>query len=390
MKNSIPKGDARSLGAARLAVLAIFFLNGFGFASFVVRIPAVQEKLSLGEGLLGLALLGVSMGSLPSMPLTGWLVSRFGSRPVVGISAILLPLAVPLIALAPSLPTLVAAFFLVGASAGTLDVSMNAHASTVEKGYGKRIMSSFHAAFSFGGLAGAASGGLIAAAGTGLPAHLLGVGLLSAIVAVPLYGYLLPAGADRGEAGAPAFARPTRSLVGLGIISFCVLLGEGAMADWSAVYLRNSLETGPGLAAAGYAAFSLTMATGRLFGDRLAETIGPGTLVRLGGTVAALGLASGLLVATPAAALVGFAGVGLGLSVIFPIALGAAGHAEGGAGPAIAAVSTAGYFGFLVGPPTIGFVAEGTSLSAALFLVVILSGVVAVLAGAAGRKQASR
>ena len=390
MRGSIPEGYARILRAARLAVLAVFFLNGFGFASFVVRIPAVQEKLSLGEGLLGLALLGVSMGSLPSMPLAGWLVSRFGSRPVVGISAVLLPLAVPLVALAPSLPALVAAFVLVGASAGTLDVSMNAHASTVEKGYGKRIMSSFHAAFSFGGLAGAASGGLIAAAGVGLPAHFLVVGVLSAVAAGPIYASLLPAGTDRGEAGAPAFARPTRSLVGLGVVSFCVLLGEGAMADWSAVYLRNSLETGPGFAAAGYAAFSLTMATGRLFGDRLAEAFGPAMLVRLGGTVAALGLASGLLVATPAAALVGFAGVGLGLSVIFPIALGAAGHAEGGAGPAIAAVSTAGYFGFLVGPPTIGFIAEGTSLSAALFLVVVLSGIVALLAGVTGRKRASR
>ena len=390
MKDSVPEGSTGILRAARLAVLAVFFVNGLGFASFVVRIPAVQEKLSLGEGLLGLALLGVSVGSLPSMPLAGWLVSRFGSRPVVGISAVLLPLALPLIALAPSLPALVAAFVLVGASAGTLDVSMNSHASTVEKGYGKRIMSSFHAAFSFGGLAGAASGGLIAAAGIGLPAHFSGVAALSALAAVPIYWSLLPAGVDRGEAGAPAFARPTRSLVGLGVISFCVLLGEGAMADWSAVYLRNSLETGPGLAAAGYAAFSLTMATGRLFGDKLAEAIGPGTLVRLGGTVAALGLAGGLLVATPAAALVGFAGMGLGLSVIFPIALGAAGHAEGGAGPAIAAVSTAGYFGFLVGPPTIGFIAEGTSLGAALFLVVVLSGIVAVLAGAVGRKRVPR
>ena len=251
-------------------------------------------------------------------------------------------------------------------------------------------MSSFHAAFSFGGLAGAASGGLIAAAGVGLPAHLSGVAALSALAAGPIYASLLPARADRGEAGTPAFARPTRALVGLGAIAFCVLLGEGAMADWSAVYLRGSLETGPGLAAAGYAAFSLTMATGRLFGDKLAEVLGPATLVRLGGIVAALGLAGGLLVATPAAALVGFAGVGLGLSVIFPIALGAAGHTEGGTGPAIAAVSTAGYFGFLVGPPTIGFIAEGTSLGAALFLVVVLSVVVAVLAGAAGRKVAAR
>jgi MFS family permease len=390
----IPAGNERPLRAARLAVLAVFFLNGFGFASFVVRIPAVQERLSLGEGLLGLALLGVSVGSLSSMPLTGWLISRFGSRPLVGISAILFPLALLLAALAPVLAVLVATFALVGASAGLLDVSMNAHASTVEKGYGRRIMSSFHAAFSFGGLAGAASGGLVASAGVGIAPHILGVAAFSIVGAAIIYGVLLPASADRGESGDPAFARPTRALVGLGVISFCVLLGEGAMADWSAVYLRNALETGPGFAAAGYAAFSLTMATGRLFGDRLAEALGPATLVRLGGSVAAFGLASGLLLATPSAALVAFAGVGLGLSVIFPTALGAAGRAEGGTGPAIAAVSTAGYFGFLVGPPTIGFAAEATSLGTALFLVVVLCLAVAVLAGAvgrgAGKKRVSR
>ncbi len=385
MKGLFSGEGERPLRAARLAVLAVFFLNGFGFASFVVRIPAVQERLALGEGLLGLALLGVSLGSLPSMPLTGWLVSRFGSRPVVGISALLFPLALSVAALAPGLPTLVSALVLVGASAGLLDVSMNAHASTVEKGYERRIMSSFHAAFSVGGLAGAASGGLVASAGIGVALHVLGVAALSAVAAALVYGSLLPAGADRGEAGAPAFARPTRALVGLGVISFCVLLGEGAMADWSAVYLSNDLRTGPGFAAAGYAAFSLTMATGRLFGDRLADALGPATLVRLGGTIAAAGLAFGLLVATPAAALLGFAGVGLGLSVIFPTALGAAGRAEGGTGPAIAAVSTAGYFGFLVGPPTIGFLAEATRLGVALFLVVVLSVAVAVLAGAVGR-----
>ena len=385
MNGLIWKDQARPLRAARLGVFAIFFLNGFGFASFVVRIPEVQERLALGEGLLGLALLGVSLGSLVSMPLAGWLVSRFGSRRVVGVSALLSPLALSTAAFAPVLAALVGAFVFVGASAGTLDVSMNAHASTVEKGYGRRIMSSFHAAFSFGGLAGAASGGLAASARIGMAPHILGVAVLLAVAAALVYGLLLPAGADRGEAGAPAFARPSRALLGLGVISFCVLLGERAMADWSAVYLRNTLETGPGFAAAGYAAFSLTMAAGRLFGDRLADALGPATLVRLGGIVAAAGLAFGLLVATPPAALVGFAGVGLGLSVIFPTALGAAGRAEGGAGPAIAAVSSAGYFGFLVGPPTIGFAAEATSLGAALFLVVALSVAAAALAGTVGR-----
>ena len=133
--------------AARLAVLAIFFLNGFGFASWVVRIPAIQEKLALSEGLLGLALLGLASGSLVSMPLAGWLVSRLGSRPVVGVTALLVSLVLVPLALAPNLPLLFTALAMAGIAVGALDVSMNAQAVAVEKGYAYPIMSSFHAAF---------------------------------------------------------------------------------------------------------------------------------------------------------------------------------------------------------------------------------------------------
>jgi fucose permease len=173
------------------------------------------------------------------------------------------------------------------------------------------------------------------------------------------------------------------------VIAFCVLLGEGAMADWSAVYLSGTLETGPGFAAAGYAAFSLTMAAGRLIGDRLVQRLGPVTLVRSGGALAALGLGLSLAVGQPAVALVGFACAGAGFSIVFPVALSAAGRAKGVApGPAIAAVSTAGYSGFLVGPPAIGFLAEAVGLGTALYVVVLLSATIAVLSrtvGAAAR-----
>lgn len=148
---------------ARLAVTAVFFLNGVVIATWVVRIPAVQEKLGLGEGLLGVSLLGAGVGALVAMPLTGALTSRFGSRPVVGATALMLPVALVLPALAPGLLSLVVALVLFGASNGALDVSMNAQAVVVEKEYGRPIMSSFHAAFSFGGLTGAVVGGLIAA-----------------------------------------------------------------------------------------------------------------------------------------------------------------------------------------------------------------------------------
>ena len=165
-------------------------------------------------------------------------------------------------------------------------------------------------------------------------------------------------------------------------------LGEGAVADWSAVYLANTLGTGPGLAAAGFAAFSLTMTAGRLAGDYLTRRLGPVLLVRLGGAVAALGLGLGLFVAQPAAALAGFACAGLGFSIVFPIAVSAAGNARDmKPGPAIAAVSTTGYFGFLAGPPAIGFLAEAIGLGGALYVVVALSAAVAVLAPAVGKSR---
>src|SRR5215211_2835924 len=290
---------ARPLVAARLAVLGIFFLNGLALASWVVRIPAVQEKLTLSEGLLGLALLGAAVGALAAMPATGWLVARVGSRPVVGVTGLLLSGSLILPALAPNLALLVVSLVMLGASNGVMDDSMNAQAVAVEKRYGRPIMSSFHAAFSLGGLAGAAGGGVVASLGVGVLGHLAGVAALTAAAALVAYRAMLPADADRGGGGEPAFARPTRALAGLGIISFCVLLGEGAMADWSAVYLNDTLTTGPGFAAAGYAAFSLAMAFGRLFGDRLTERLGPAVLVRACGALAAVGLGLALAAGQP-------------------------------------------------------------------------------------------
>ena len=364
-------------------MLGVFFANGVVIGTWVVRIPAVQQRLGLGEGLLGVALLGAAVGALAAMPLVGALVSRFGSRRVVGTTALLLSLSLVAPALAPNLLSLVLALMMVGAANGGLDVSMNAQAVVVERGYGRPIMSSFHAAWSFGGLAGAALGGLLASQGIGPLPHFSVVAILSAIAFVGAYRALLPSHADASEEGAPAFARPTRALFGLGIISFCVLLGEGAMGDWSAVYLENTLGTGPGFAAAGYAAFSLSMAFGRLFGDKLTERLGSATLVRSCGALAAVGLGVALAVAEPLVALVGFACAGAGFSIVFPAALSAAGRTEAMAtGPALAAVSTAAYTGFLVGPPFIGFVAELTGLGYALYLVVALSAAVVIFAGA--------
>ena len=371
---------------ARLAVLAIFFLNGVGVATWVVRIPAIKEKLSLSEGLLGLALLGVAVGAIGSMTVAGWLIARFGSRPVVGAVALLFALALVPLSLAPNLPLLVLALVFFGAMNGSLDVSMNAQAVAIEREYGTPIMSSFHASFSLGGLAGAGAGGLVASLGVGVAPHFFGVAALLALAVLVARREMLPAEVDAGgSGGGPSFARPTRALLGLGVISFCVLLGEGAIGDWSAVYLRSTLLTGPGFAAAGYAAFSLMMVAGRITGDRLTEYLGPVLLVRLGGAVAAVGLGLSLAVGHPLVALAGFASAGAGFSIVFPLALSAAGRTkETAAGPALAAVSTLGYTGFLAGPPVIGFLAQLSNLGAALFVVVLLSAAIVPLAGAVG------
>jgi len=322
-----------------------------------------------------------------AMPLTGALSSRFGSRRVVGVTALLLAFSVIPLAFAPSFALLVPAMVLLGAANGSLDVSMNAQAVAVEELYRRPIMTSFHAAFSFGGLAGAVTGGVVASLNIGPLPHLSVVGLLCAVAALAAFRSLLPSSADAADEGAPAFARPTRALLGLGVISFCVLLGEGAMADWSAVYLNDTLETGPGFAAAGYAAFSLAMAFGRLFGDRITARLGPATLVRFCGALAAVGLGVSLAIGQPLLALIGFACAGAGFSVVLPVALSAAGRTEGmTVGAALAAVSTAGYTGFLLGPPAIGFAAEVFGLGAALYIVVALSGAIVLLARAVGAK----
>jgi MFS family permease len=364
----VTAGAAEYLRSARAAVLAVFFTNGVIIGTWVVRIPAIKERLGLGEGLLGVALLGAAVGALIAMPVVGALVSRFGSRRVVGLSALVLSV------------------MLLGAANGGLDVAMNAQAVAVERGYGRSIMSSFHAAWSFGGLGGAALGGLLASRGIGPLPHFSAVAVLATASFVFAYGSLLPSSADAAEEGAPAFARPSWALLGLGIISFCVLLGEGAMGDWSAVYLDDTLRTGPGFAAAGYAAFSLSMAFGRLFGDRFTEILGPVALVRACGVIAAVGLGVALAAAHPVVALVGFACAGAGFSIVFPTALSAAGRTGGPTGPALAAVTTAAYTGFLVGPPFIGFMAELTGLGYALYLVVALSTAVIILAGAVNTK----
>lgn len=357
-----------------------FMLSGTAFASWVVRIPDVQSRLNLSEGELGLALLAVAAGGLGSMALSGALISRFGSRTVARAAGLTLALALALPARLPTAPLVALALLVLGGATSVLSVALNTQAASLERRMRRPIMAGLHALYSLGGLVGAGIGGLVAGAGAGATAHLDGAALLIGGATLVSARALLHRGLD-GAIGAPAFARPTRPLALMGLVAFCVLFGEGAVADWSAVYLRDAVGAGPALAAAGYAAFSLMMAIGRFAGDALTVRLGPSGIVRLGAGLATAGMILAVGQGQPSISVVGFGAVGAGLSTIFPTVLATAGRATGAApASAIAAVSSLGYVGLLAGPPLIGFAAEATSLPVALGLVGVTSALILLLA----------
>lgn len=381
--------------AARRAVKMLFFLNGALLATWASRIPAVQAERGLGNGALGLTLLSIAVGAVIAMPLAGFFIARRGSDRVIRFTALSYCALLPALILAPNVALLIAVMFCFGASHGALDVAMNAQAVAIERQHERPIMSSFHAFWSVGGLAGAALGGLLAAQALPPLPHFLVVALLASAALARVLPELLRAPERLGHTAAPEapasmFPMPSRGLVALGIVALCVMAGEGAMADWSAVYLRNTVGTGESLAAAGYAAFSLAMAAGRFLGDQLTARFGPVMIVRAGGALSAGGLLLALVAGQPGLSLAGFAMVGLGYAVLVPIVFSAAGNVTGMApGVALASVSTVGYLGFLIGPPLIGFAAELLGLRGALGIIVLTSLLAMVLAPAVGGPKRS-
>ena len=341
----------------RFAVTAIFALNGAAFASWYARLPAIQEDLGLSDGAIGLVLLGAPAGLLVAQPLTGAVLARRGSLPVLRLAPLaLLAIALPAFATDPA--TLAVAVVLTGASNGCLDVAMNAQGISVERAGERRLFSSLHAAFSFGALGGAVLAG--GAAGLGLEplAHLSIVAVAAALCALALRPAFL---ADPPLVASQRFARPSRALLAVGAVAFCALLAEGAMFDWSAIFLGREAGASDAVAPLGLAAFSLAMGVGRLAGDGVAERFGVRATVTAGLLAGGAGLALAVSASAPATTLAGFIVMGLGLAPCFPLALRAAERAAGtSSGPAIAAVSTLGYCGLLLGPPLIGLLSQAT------------------------------
>jgi MFS family permease len=368
----------------RAAVTVFFALDGFAVASFFARLPAIQDRLSLSNGRIGLALLALTVALLISQPLAGALASRRGSAPLVTAGGLLVSAAIVGPAFAESFAALVLSTAAIGLATGVLDVTINVQGIAVERRQPRPILSGLHAAFSLGMLGGALAAGAAASSGASPRTHLLGVGIVCALITLAASRALLPAGAD-AVAGGPAFARPSKALATLGAIAFCVLLAEGAIGDWSAIHLADALRASEGTAVAGLAAFSATMTIGRLFGDRVTKRLGSVAHLRGGALVAAAGIVVAATAPSVPVAVAGFAFAGIGLSALFPLMVRAASDRGGAApGPAIAAVSTAGYGGLVTGPPLIGFLAEATSLRFALGAVLgLLCLTAAALASAA-------
>ncbi|MEV5243578.1 MFS transporter [Streptomyces cinnamoneus] len=390
-----PDSDSPALRRLRTALTLFFALDGFLFAGWVVRIPAIKEQTGASAGGLGLALLGVSAGAVATMVATGRLCRRFGSHPVTVAAAVLMSLGIALPPLTHSAPALGLVLLVFGAAYGGINVAMNSAAVDLVAALRRPVMPSFHAAFSVGGMLGAGLGGLLAGQ-LSVTRHLLLLTATGLVVAAAAGRILLshpaprpperparaaaPAGHHPQEApgGGRAKGRERRLVAVFGLIALCTAYGEGALADWGALHLEQDLSARPGIAAVGYSVFALAMTVGRLTGTALLERLGQTRVLVLGGATAALGMLAGSLAPTVWGALAGFTVTGLGLANIFPVAIGRAGELAGPGG--VAAASTFGYGGMLLGPPAIGFVADWCSLPVALTTVAGLAATASLIA----------
>ena len=367
------------------AVAAMFVLNGALFGAWASRVPAVAAKHALGPGALGLLLLLMAAGAILSFPLAGRGADRLGAYRVTWAMALVYLVGLVALALAPSVPMLALALFGFGVGHGAMDVAMNAWAGEVERSLKRPVMSSFHAMWSLGAGLGAGSGYLAVTLGAGIPAHFLVAGALvaAATLALARIGWVSD---TTPHHDGPVFAFPRGPLLLVGLAALGSAIGEGGMADWSAIFLVRTTGASEASAALGYAIYSATMVAMRFAGDGLTRRFGPVAMLRAAGLSAALGATLAVVFATYPMALLGFALMGLGYALIIPLAFSrAANDPVMRPGAAIAAVSTLGYGGILLGPPLIGAVAEATSVRFAFLVMAALALMVSAVAGALRR-----
>lgn len=365
----------------RIAISVFFFIAGLTFASWASRIPDIKTKLQLTEAGLGAVLFALPVGQLVSLPLSGWLTSRFGSRQMLIGAAILFPLTLLLLALAATTWQLIAALFFFGLWANLINIAMNTQAVGVEKMYGRSIMASFHGLWSLAGFTGAAIGSLFVSADISPLLHFSIVCALTGLLVFTFYKNTLPNSFESNGAQ-PLFVKPDRRILMLGLIAFCCMVCEGAMADWSGVYFQKVVQTPVAYTTLGFVAFMGTMATGRFLGDKLVTKFGVKNILQISGVLIAAGLMTLVLLPFTATAIAGCLLVGFGVSCVVPVIFSLAGKSTGmSPGLALAAVSTISFLGFLIGPPLIGFIAQAASLRWSFTIIAALGFGTTLLAG---------
>ncbi|MQY13245.1 Inner membrane protein YbjJ [Streptomyces sp. RB5] len=388
--------DDVAIRRSRVAVAAVFALHGAVTGSFATRVPWVQEHTGISAGQLGLALCFPALGAAAAMPLAGRITHRFGARPALRALMVLWCLALLLPAFAPSGLALGPALFVFGATAGTADVAMNALGVEIESRLGRPIMSGLHGMWSVGTLTGSAAGTVAAHTDLDARAHFAVAAVVLAAGALVACHRVLDLRSTPDEEPPPHFAFPPKAALVIGAVGFCAVFAEGASLDWSAVYLRDVMESSPGLAAACTTGFALTMAVARLLGDRVVERFGPVRSVRVSGVVGVLG---GVLVVTAgnaAQAMAGFGLLGIGMALVVPLAFGAAARRGPAPAQAIAGVATITYSSSLIAPAAIGAIADASSLTVSFTVVTVLAtglvvgaGVLRTDSGSGGKAVAS-
>jgi predicted MFS family arabinose efflux permease len=369
----------RTLSHAARGTRVQFFIAGALFATWGVHVPTVKAHYALGERALAVAMLAAGVGSVVALTQAGRVVGRFGARAVTMAMGTVCAAAIALLVAFDAYAALLVLMLIYGVAASLMDVSINAEASEIERLAGRPLMSGFHAMFSLGGMAGAAAGSLVQATAVPAQQHLLAAAV-TGCAAVLAAGSAMLRMNGPPAAGAP-LSLPAGPLLLLGVLAALGLVAEGAMYDWSVLYLKQSLRADAGTAALAYASFSAAMAAGRFAGDAVRARIASVPLLRWSGALGAAGMALALLVPHPWVALLGFALVGLGLANVVPVLFSAAARVPG-VTPAhgIAAVSSLGYLGMMAGPPLIGVIAEATSLAWGLVVVVAGAALLAVAA----------
>ena len=367
--------DLRQFSRARIAITVAFIVNGSMAGTFYSRIADIKKDLDILNSALGLALLVVSIGVLCGLAFSGKQSAKFGSAPITLYGTYALGTSILLMGVANNYLTLCLAFLVIGACLSTQDVAMNSHAIVLEHESGNRYMSTFHAMFSLGALGGGVIGGWFSQNDIPLMKHVAFIAMLTYLSNFAVRNWFLSADLDKHAVeGKKKIKRPKLFFI-VGLLGLCGTIGEGSAGDWGAILSRDTFNATPFVSTLPFICFSATMVIGRLFGDRLASKYGPMKLIVGGGLIAGIGLGSGLLIGGIGGVIFGWLTLGIGLATVIPMLFSQAGElaknkfaGQFAASEGVAMVSGIAYFGFLVGPPTLGFLGDAIGLRWAMLV----------------------